>query len=115
MKFNKKNSIILSLFLAFFLTIIITPTFVTARTQKVVAAMDAFVLDGSPDNNYGLHQLIFAGEMESPAGFGVSGNPGYCETYLYFDLSTLSNNIEKAELLVTGAAGPYDGDRKSVV
>jgi len=74
--------------------------------QKIEASKDAFVLEGSPDTNYGFEPLIFAGEMRYPEDFYITGNAGYCESFLSFDLSSLSN-VEKIVFIVVGAVG-YD-------
>jgi len=92
MKISKLTLIILCLILAsgiyLFIPIALSQNY---QNLKIVPLRDAFVLEGSPDNNYGVDPLLFMGEMTNPSSFGVTGNPGYCESYLFFNLSELKS------------------------
>jgi len=109
MKISKLTLIILCLILAsgiyLFIPIALSQNY---QNLKIVPLRDAFVLEGSPDNNYGVDPLLFMGEMTDPSSFGVPGNPGYCESYLFFNLSELKSldTIIEVSLIIPGAVGP---------
>jgi hypothetical protein len=69
---------------------------------------DAFTLSGSPDTSYGLEQLVIVGHLLYPDDLLILGNSGYCETFLSFDLSSLSN-LEEVTFVFVGAIGYSDG------